>query len=102
MCKSCRHLAKQSNYTYKTKAQHCERRLVSLYIVCLRHKGGNLTAVSAIPTRFMLYFNACPKCKKGTIEYTEDSGGKYISCLMCGFNKNSQSSTKISKKTKIS
>ena len=50
----------------------------------------------------MLYFNACPKCKKGTIEYTEDSGGKYISCLMCGFNKNSEASTKISKKTKIS
>ena len=58
MCKSCRHLAKHSNYTYKTKAQHCERRLVLLYIVCLRHKGGNLTAVPAIPTRFMLYFNA--------------------------------------------
>ena len=58
MCKSCRHLAKHSNYTYKTKAQHCERRLVSLYMVCLRHKGGNLTAVPFIPTRFMFYFNA--------------------------------------------
>ncbi len=50
----------------------------------------------------MLYFNSCPKCKKGTIEYNQDSQGKSIKCLMCGFSKNSYSSNSARKKTKIS
>ncbi|MFL2653374.1 MAG: hypothetical protein ACJ0J5_03350 [Dehalococcoidia bacterium] len=41
----------------------------------------------------MLYFNSCPKCSKGTIEYSEDSQGKSITCLMCGFTKNSFSNS---------
>ncbi len=50
----------------------------------------------------MLYFNSCPKCSKGTIEYNEDSQGKSITCLMCGFNKTSDSNSSRRKKTKIS
>ena len=50
----------------------------------------------------MLYFSSCPKCKKGTIEYTEDKQGKYIHCLMCGFNKNSFTKDTFQIKTKIS
>ena len=43
----------------------------------------------------MLYLSSCPKCKKGTIEFTQDKQGKYIHCLMCGFNKNSDSKDKL-------
>lgn len=50
----------------------------------------------------MLYFNSCPKCTKGTIEYNQDSQGKSIICLMCGFTKNSFSNSLRRKKTKIS
>tara|TARA_B110000438_G_scaffold160634_1_gene153892 strand:+ start:4569 stop:4727 length:159 start_codon:yes stop_codon:yes gene_type:complete len=50
----------------------------------------------------MLYLSSCPKCNKGTIEYTEDKQGKYIQCLMCGFNKNSNSKDTFKTKSKIS
>ena len=33
----------------------------------------------------MLYFNSCPKCLTGAIEYESDSYGGYIQCLHCGF-----------------
>jgi hypothetical protein len=39
----------------------------------------------------MLYFNSCPRCKTGTIEYTTDMWGKYLSCLMCGYAIHSKS-----------
>ena len=39
----------------------------------------------------MLYFNSCPRCQTGTIEYTTDMWGKYLSCLMCGYAIHSKS-----------
>lgn len=39
----------------------------------------------------MLYFNSCPRCSTGTIEYTTDIWGKYLSCLMCGYAIHSRS-----------
>jgi transcription initiation factor TFIIIB Brf1 subunit/transcription initiation factor TFIIB len=39
----------------------------------------------------MLYFKSCPRCKTGTIEFTTDMWGKYLSCLMCGYAIHSKS-----------
>ena len=32
----------------------------------------------------MLYFRACPKCKTGTVEHTNDPYTEYVQCLNCG------------------
>ena len=50
----------------------------------------------------MLNLNSCPRCSKGTIEYNEDSDGKSIKCLMCGFSKTSISNAPKKRKSKIS
>ena len=52
--------------------------------------------------KIMLYLNSCPRCSKGTIEYNEDSDGKSIKCLMCGFSKTSISNAPKKRKSKIS
>lgn len=33
----------------------------------------------------MLHFNSCPRCQTGTIEVDSDNWGRYILCLMCGY-----------------
>ncbi len=39
----------------------------------------------------MLYFNACPRCKTGTVQLESDFFGSYLSCLNCGFEKSAAS-----------
>lgn len=43
----------------------------------------------------MLYFNACPRCKTGTVELESDFFGSYLSCLNCGFEKSAASVRKL-------
>ena len=33
----------------------------------------------------MLYFRACPRCRTGTVEHSNDAYGGYLQCLNCGF-----------------
>lgn len=33
----------------------------------------------------MLYFRACPRCRTGTVEHSDDAYGNYLQCLNCGF-----------------
>lgn len=43
----------------------------------------------------MLYFNACPRCKSGTVQLESDFFGSYLSCLNCGFEKSAASVRKL-------
>ena len=43
---------------------------------------------------FMLYFRSCPRCKTGAIQLESDFFGDYLSCVNCGFQKNSTSMRK--------
>ena len=43
----------------------------------------------------MLYFNACPRCKSGTVQLESDFYGSYLSCLNCGFEKSAASVRKL-------
>jgi hypothetical protein len=43
----------------------------------------------------MLYFNACPRCKTGTVKLDSDFYGSFLSCLNCGFEKSAASVRKM-------
>ena len=35
----------------------------------------------------MIWFKACPKCRRGDIVLQRDFHGSYLSCMQCGFTK---------------